>query len=69
MHLDRVADPLNDSLMCLERVVQDDRGAELAAADDVGLGKAPLDVAALPNPWLAEQRPARHCFVGVEQRL
>ncbi len=55
--------------MGLERVVQDDRGAELAAADDVGLGEAPLDVAALPNPWLAEQRPARHCLVGVEQRL
>ena len=69
MHLDGVADPLDDGLVGLDRVVQDDRRAELAAADDVRLGEAALEVAALADARLREQRAARDRLVRVEQRL
>ncbi len=41
----------------------------LGLDDDVGLGEAALDVAALGHPGVADERVARHGLVGIEERL
>src|SRR5205085_5341380 len=67
--VDGLAFPLADRLMRLECVVQDALRAVLSLDHDIGLGEATLDVAALVELWVAQERLSRERLVDVEQRL
>ena len=68
--MERVALPLAQGLVGLERVVEDGLRAVLGLDDDVRLGERALDVAALAAPWLlVGEEPAPDGVVRIEHDL